>query len=625
MLWRSIIFFSVVLLNSSAFAGPSFDCAKASTIDERLICNSDRLSDIDLELADAVRNAGVPIARQKKWVTERNLKCGLSRNTDHPALDTFVAANCLYDSYTKRLDQVRALPVVGGRAPTRYPYLPKLTLNQAPEVCHGLEAAEQESFKSASSTVSAIDKAWPDVDVFWEISPGQIPTRLDDELIVTKQVDLDRDGKAEVLVMTGRSHSWRGDIYTLARFPSMADYKAFQNRTERSRPGKGESILMWSSGRDDPFEWDWAVPVVLKAKGQYFLLSEGAVWEDIAPANLYRIPAKGKPELVCTVERHPESMKEAVRNAGEHVFFSQLFSIVGGSGNCGTLNSHARLAIEADRVRTKTLLRPWAVNEKPYNSRDNQNKWLEAWGAEGLWNWEKYQKFRMEEPIATRALAKWYDEGFGLAQPQTEAARNMDIVIGSHFVFPASQEAQKPSRLSLALLSGASAKDVAPLLKDADLSQPSPYEGDVGEDSPLVKALRYPHLVRLLLKAGAPVNEGNSFDKTPLMYAAQIDNAESVRLLLAAGADVNARMRSVWSCSLAIARGNRTALHYAAENAGLEVIRILAQTPGVEINALDKEENLGPRQTPLDYLARNTRLSDSERAEATRLLTPYIK
>ena len=46
--------------------------------------------------------------------------------------------------------------------------------------------------------------------------------------------------------------------------------------------------------------------------------------------------------------------------------------------------------------------------------------------------------------------------------------------------------------------------------------------------------------VRLLLKAGAPVNQANVTGTTPLMNAATNGNVEAVKLLLAAGADVNA-------------------------------------------------------------------------------------
>ena len=47
--------------------------------------------------------------------------------------------------------------------------------------------------------------------------------------------------------------------------------------------------------------------------------------------------------------------------------------------------------------------------------------------------------------------------------------------------------------------------------------------------------------MRLLLKAGAPVNQANVTGTTPLMNAATNGNHEAVKLLLSAGADVNAQ------------------------------------------------------------------------------------
>ena len=116
------------------------------------------------------------------------------------------------------------------------------------------------------------------------------------------------------------------------------------------------------------------------------------------------------------------------------------------------------------------------------------------------------------------------------------------------------------------------------------------------------------------------VDAPNEFGKTPLMTAAQINNLESVEWLLAHGADVNAATQPTdeWEFPQ---HGQRTALHYAAANAGLSVIRALIDAGG-DVNARDDEG-----ASVSDYLlgkgpvAENDTLSKAGRREAIRLLS----
>jgi uncharacterized protein len=591
------------------------------TIDERLICASPELSAIDVELGKAVTSAGVPAREQRQWVSERNRDCGLSRDTDPRTLDRSDATDCLYRAYEDRLAAVRAMPVkAGANAPKRFPHLPHLTEDHAPTLCRALEAAEQEAFRTASPTVSAIDRPWPGVAVTWVISPDIVSDLDISDLDLAKPVDLDGDGKSEVLVLTGRAFGSRGDTFTLVRFASEADFKAFEARADKSGPGTGESILVTSSGRDHPFPWDWHFPAILAVNGQYYLLEEGAAWEDAAEATLYRLKAVGKPEPICSVQRRPGAMADWQSRAGMTELFSRLDAMAGGAADCGTLNAAGRLAHDAWRIRTRALLRPWATSDQPYNDRKTVDGWLASWATEGLRNWNLYGEFEAAEVHAVRSLASWYGDEFGLADAEGEARRVIELVIRGNFTFPA-REAARPSPLAAALLKGAPVADVAPLLIGADLGQPK-REDEVGSDAPLALAVLHPHLVRALLDAGAPANSSNAFGKTPLMYAAQFDSAEAVRMLLAAGAEVNARTRQAFGCALYVATGDRTPLHYAAENAALEVIRLLVEA-GADIAARVTNGNRKPGEpgeTPIDYLARNTRLSDADRQQAMRLL-----
>ena len=79
-----------------------------------------------------------------------------------------------------------------------------------------------------------------------------------------------------------------------------------------------------------------------------------------------------------------------------------------------------------------------------------------------------------------------------------------------------------------------------------------------------------PEVIRLLLKAGADVNAKDEYGNTPLHAAAAVnENPEVISVLLKAGADVNAK-----------AENGSTALDYARDNDGLkgtEVIKELGE------------------------------------------------
>lgn len=93
-------------------------------------------------------------------------------------------------------------------------------------------------------------------------------------------------------------------------------------------------------------------------------------------------------------------------------------------------------------------------------------------------------------------------------------------------------------------------------------------------------------VVKALLKAGADVNAASreSMKVTPLASAAAAKQTEIARLLIAHGANVNAR-----------AAGGHIPLHEAAANGNVELVKLLLEN-GVDVNAKTDEG-----KTPLDF------------------------
>jgi len=148
--------------------------------------------------------------------------------------------------------------------------------------------------------------------------------------------------------------------------------------------------------------------------------------------------------------------------------------------------------------------------------------------------------------------------------------------------------------------------------------------GNLGGETPLIRAVTSdnPELVRLLIELGADVNLASQGPRNwaPLMFAH--DNPELIRELVAAGADLNARMAAFSIKSplggTKTCPGGATALHLAAATGNAESIRVLLQA-GAQVEAR-AEDGLAP----LDYALQQGSSNAAAEAlvEAGARLTP---
>jgi uncharacterized protein len=128
-------------------------------------------------------------------------------------------------------------------------------------------------------------------------------------------------------------------------------------------------------------------------------------------------------------------------------------------------------------------------------------------------------------------------------------------------------------------------------------------------ESPLSNAIYSPAHVRILTEAGFDPNHQNIFGKTPLYYAIQYSQHETVKVLLDSGADVNHTYQreedDPWNC-LGITQWGRTPLMHAAQHSDLEMIKLL-----IKYNAnLHAKDVLGG--TALDYAQKNGKKENEE-------------
>ena len=127
------------------------------------------------------------------------------------------------------------------------------------------------------------------------------------------------------------------------------------------------------------------------------------------------------------------------------------------------------------------------------------------------------------------------------------------------------------------------------------------------KDEILMVSIHRPDVLKMLIET-CPNNEEklgcgglntdidaeNAFGKTALMYAAQYGFMESVKILLEAGADINAQTKkgnlednNCWE-HICIANGERTALMYAVQEGHLDIAKYLVEK-GANINLKDSK------------------------------------
>jgi len=263
--------------------------------------------------------------------------------------------------------------------------------------------------------------------------------------------------------------------------------------------------------------------------------------------------------------------------------------------------------------------------------KNNIETYFEQWSWESPYNNELYRAFYSEFATALPLLQEHYRKRFNYSKQESkELARNsLKIILrraaGS---FPdsllkkttrlvelarneVSTETELKNELSalpqkqasidqayyalkIALYNNKPENFITRLMKyigRSDAKQLTP-----GNESALFAALDNQQYVELLLNNGEPVDYTNSFGKTPLYYAIQLNKHELVTTLLHRGADVNHTYKSVkelnpnnWSCEADtyIKHTKRTPLMHAAQHSDIEMIKLLLKS-GARLNDIDE-------------------------------------
>lgn len=214
--------------------------------------------------------------------------------------------------------------------------------------------------------------------------------------------------------------------------------------------------------------------------------------------------------------------------------------------------------------RSMALSRMAIAPEKYEDTVDLATTILKPWSFEGPWNLRKYKELQELFNQAALVLQKHYASYKPLEAYAPYARQNLSRYI-SEWIFkqstPASDKAYavfSQPKLDLsalkektinfqkddwnAALCYAILNDYGVDILEWIISSGADVNAIVNEETPLIKAADHPDILKFLIQKGAKLEGQNGFKKTALFYAVQFNNFESVKVLVEAGANVNAHL-----------------------------------------------------------------------------------
>jgi len=244
--------------------------------------------------------------------------------------------------------------------------------------------------------------------VFWQIEP--------------------RDGHR--LAVLDQPHSWRGDRYSIYLLDSTTPPDALLADVERER-GRGFSPVL---------DEQWTPPLVLSdvRSGAVWFINPGEPYLFLPEWRIHTVE-KGTLRSPCVVAFRPE-MKTALSLMPEPVrrLAASLDDALGPGEGEGTLQPTARIRVTVAQAWANASLRPWALSDHVYNTREQVEEGLREWARGSSRRMAAYRAIQREYPTAELALAIYYERRFKLPsrQARERASHVADHMLRSYFVFP---------------------------------------------------------------------------------------------------------------------------------------------------------------------------------------------
>ncbi|AQQ68348.1 hypothetical protein Mag101_12415 [Microbulbifer agarilyticus] len=421
-----------------------------------------------------------------------------------------------------------------------------------------------------------------------------------------KTAIVDFYGSQKMYVFHERSHSWRGDIYTGYIIESeeidVLESHLIERKTDVFVPFYPMGALAYGSD----FSWWENLPFQFKDKW-YVLTDYGDFHRHNSQRSVYQIQQDGSSKNVCTVkifQNFDDGVKESLPLFT--AYKRSVEQIVLSDGDCGTSRPEVAARWSGQFFSSMAIIRPWAI-EPTWKSTKNswdaariefQQKHFEDWKYQDIWSYREHatNKNLMFDAIAE--LKNHYVSNYSYSEPEAyeHASKIIQSIPGRYYSLGVYYNQDKDFSIFQQMVDG-TYNNWESINQDLKLKY-----GSV----PLVALslmVDSPRAYEMLPSTISQSSIESFYKKDVLMFAAHMNNFDSVKYLLDSGWPVDkvTSHDSGYSCGSKLERLNRSALTYAAENASIEVMRLLVDA-GADVkikdskgNNLDYYLNLNPR------------------------------
>jgi len=623
---------------ATAAGRPSFDCATANQPMDQLICGDDGLAARDAAMAAAFtatrsRAAGpgertALLADQRDWLAGRVKTCPTASIADLKGGYRDAAIDCLAGLYEQR---IAALEYDLNQ--TEWPHLPfrpAIVEGAGQKLCEDMRRELDISFLGPGLFVNPLGEREigfaPATDA--EIDFGLLRAEFDPynrgRPVPVLQGIFDNGGlhlatvrywqlpSAAALAALFRQPYWSVDLDDIGK--PVIDTQAFpRDETNKPRPYFVDDEILSVDETPRYFRYGGRVYLLAPLKPAPKTAPDTAIYELSGPSRI-----------------KPRCLFRAHFPMANSVYDLELRDIdQGAGGDLGPLLPAGKLCVPfGDGPRTlwdHQTFRPWVLEHRSWSvggiDPPGLARYLRNRGLTGLEQNRAYRKYVTNREGAITADARYFVEQF--ARP-VEAARQLaalaldwgtidgSLILSGDTTTAAllADDFEMQHALQAAVFAGDDAK-VTALLGAEPKAEAARVKSPL--DEPLLSdALEHPDLVRSLLAQGLDPNETGASGRTALMIAARLDLIDAARILLAAGAEVNAgadaAVENIYPMSddatcqmmgeepVASDTPGRTALSYAAELASPEMVRLLLDH-GADPQQGDKGDD-----KPIDYV-----------------------
>ena len=482
-------------------------------------------------------------------------------------------------------------------------FKPALTVNSAP-ACAEILRVEQGTFFSTRERSEYTQEGWQPI----EGDPAKHPATV--ELVADTfggELVLTRPGGERVFTKRVNRGGCGGACETVRILVSGQQFDPKQ------------PVAFDDDSPSTPWAYDWRL--LAAPNGEFYAL--GVV--ERSHLRAYRIAGPTSVELACEVSLQPDKVwnneDPAIQRAWQSMeALRRAYSSVSQrSGSCGSLRAHERRYSYLEESMQEALYRPWAAHVSWSDSA--QSEWqLQDWALGGIAEYRAHQRYLDQAGRTVEDIAHFYQQNFAWSEvtAREQAARVIRNVLARGFAFPSSVvSAGSDQPLRQAILEHQPLEVIEQWAPGESSEEGQELSSELGSiyDSVLNVAVDYPAALQYLLSKGFDPNVTNAFGKTPLMYAAQFNQLESARILLAAGADPNASTYLPEDeCYYTLNTSGMTPLHYAVRYASASMIKMLVEHGAVTF-AKAKKNDPRREESAYDWLVRYTATPEAEGVE----------